>query len=332
MSFIIKEGFELLESNNSRASLMEYHKKGALRGVYLGFPIFNEKYTMSLPGATDWTGIPSSGKTEFLLELLLNTSEYYGWRHLLYVPDVGTKDQIIAILIHKISGKTFDKRYKSNHITEEEINRHYDWVIDHFKILHKVNPKAKLSPYEFWDMAVAMNDSSMKKDGRRIHTATIDSWKDMKRYFGHQGEQIARDDLYLEDVLEYRNTLSELYKMHFHIVIHPLKTEFDKNGFRKAPTPYELKGGPTWYDMGKCQVTVHRIDNTANEVDIIVTKAKPESVASTGATKMFFDKKIRRFYWNYNGVNTYAKKEYFKPTGIAIAEEIDDNEEIDVPF
>lgn len=330
MSFKIKEGFELLDSNNSRNSLLEYHKKGALRGCYLGFPIFNEKYTMSLPGATDWTGIPSSGKTEFLLELLLNTSEYHGWRHLLYVPDVGTKDQIIAILIHKLSGKTFDKRYKSNYITEDDIHKHYDWVIHHFKILHKVSAKAKLSPYEFWDLAVQMNISTKNEGG--IQTATIDSWKDMKRYVGQQGESIARDDLYLEDVLEYRNTLSELHKMHFHTVIHPLKTEFDKNGVRKAPTPYELKGGPTWYDMGKCQVTVHRIDGTANEVDIIVTKAKPESVASVGPTRMKFDKKIRRFYWDYNGNDTYAKKEYFKPTGISVSEGMDDDDDSEIPF
>ena len=328
MSFKIKEGFELLDSNNSRESLLDYHKKGALRGVYLGFPIFNEKYTMSLPGATDWTGIPSSGKTEFLLELLLNTSEYYGWRHLLYVPDVGTKDQIIAILIHKLTGKTFDKRYKSNYITEEDIHKYYDWIIHHFKILHKVSAKAKLSPYEFWDLAVQMNISTKSEGG--IQTATIDSWKDMKRYVGQQGESISRDDLYLEDVLEYRNTLSELHKMHFHVVIHPLKTEFDKNGVRKAPTPYELKGGPTWYDMGKCQVTVHRIDGTANEVDIIVTKAKPESVASVGSTRMYFDKKIRRFYWDYNGQNTYAQQKYFKPTGISVAEDSEDDSEI--PF
>ena len=105
----------------------------------------------------------------------------------------------------------------------------------------------------------------------------------------------------------------------------------DKNGVRKAPTPYELKGGPTWYDMGKCQVTVHRIDGTANEVDIIVTKAKPESVASVGPTRMVFDKKIRRFYWDYNGQNTYAKKEYFKPTGISLSEDMEGDDE-EMPF
>lgn len=325
-NFKIKDGFEILESSNSRNSLLDYHKKGALRGKFLGFPVFNEKYTMALPGATDWTGIPSSGKTEFLLELLLNTSMYYGWRHLLYVPDVGTKDQIIAILIHKITGKSFDKRHTNNYITEQEINQHYDWVLHHFKILHKVSAKAKISPYEFWDMAVEMNYSTKSEGG--IQTATIDSWKDMKRYVSSDGTAIPRDDLYLEDVLEYRNTLSELHKMHFHIVIHPLKTDADKNGVRKAPTPYELKGGPTWYDMGKCQVTVHRIEGTKNEVDIIVTKAKPESVASTGATRMFFDRKIRRFYWEYQGQKIYAKKDYVLPDGLSFSEDEDD----DVPF
>ncbi|MFO0089996.1 MAG: hypothetical protein ACK518_04270 [bacterium] len=330
MSFKIKDGFDIADSKNSREDLLKYHKEGALRGIYLGFPVFHEKYTMSLPGCTDWTGIPSSGKTEYLLECLLNASEYYGWRHLLYVPDIGKKELAIAMLIHKISGKTFDKRFK-NHITETEIEKHYDWVIDHFKIMYKTNAKAKITPYEFWDMAVEMDKESLKKEGRRIHTATIDSWKDMRRYVGASGESITRDDLYLEDVLEYRNTLSELHKMHFHTVIHPLKTETDKNGIRKAPTPYELKGGPTWYDMGKCQVTVHRIDGTQNEVDIIVTKAKPESVATVGPTRMFFDKKIRRFYWDYNGVDTYAKKEYFKPTGIAVSEQFDDDDS-DIPF
>lgn len=328
MSFSIKDGFELLDSKNSKESLLKFREKGALRGVYLGFPILQEKYTMSLPGATEWTGIPSSGKTEFLLELLLNTSMYYGWKHLLYVPDVGTKDQILGILIHKITGKTFDKRFvNSNYISEQEVEKELDWVFHHFKILHKKNPKAKLTPFEFWDMAVELNKNT---DGG-IQTATIDSWKDMKRYCGQNGESITRDDLYLEDVLNYRNTLSELHKMHFHIVIHPLKTEFDKDGKRKAPTPYELKGGPTWYDMGKVQVTVHRTDGSPNEVNIIITKAKPESVASVGSVKMYFDKKTRKFYWDYNGVDTYAKKEYFKPTGIAISEQFD-YDDSDIPF
>jgi len=230
------DGFKILEHNDVRDSLNDFYKKGALRGDYLGFPTFHQKYTMSLPGVTDWTGSGGSGKSEFLLELLLNTSLFYGWKHLIYVPDVGSREEIISILIHKKTGKTFDKRYK-NVISEFEIEKELLWVLHYFKILYKEDKKKKITPYQFWDYAFELNKSI---EGG-IQTATIDSWKDMKRYVGRNGESIARDDLYLEDVLGYRNDLADVNKIHFHIVIHPLKTEKDKNGKRLPATPYDLK-------------------------------------------------------------------------------------------
>ena len=324
----MKDGFQILNRDDCYADILDYREKGALRGVYLGFPELHEKYTMSLPGATEWTGIPSSGKTELLLELLLNTSLYYGWKHLIYVPDVGDKNAALAIIVEKITEKSFDKR-KDNYISETEVTKELDWVLHHFYILYKTDEKKKITPYEFWDMAVDLN----KKTSGGIQTATIDSWKDMRRYVGANGEPIVRDDLYLEDVLNYRNTLCELHKMHFHIVIHPLKPELDKEGKRKAPTPYELKGGPTWYDMGKVQITVHRKDGTPNEVEVIVTKAKPETVASLGRVKMFFNRDIRKFYWDYDGKKVYAKKEYFVPSNQKLFDDnVIDGDDSDVPF
>lgn len=317
-------GFDLLTYQNSRDDLLKYREKGALRGVYLGYGNLHERYTMSLPGCTDWTGAPQSGKTEFLLDLLLNTSLFYGWKHLLYVPDVGAKNEILSILIHKLTGKTFDKRYvNSNYITEEEVDRNLQWVISHFFILVKKDSRTKITPYQFWDYAI-----KLKKD-IGIQTATIDSWKDMKRYVGRDGESISRDDLYLEDVLEYRNSLSEEHSIHFHIVIHPLKTEFDKNNKRLPAGPYDLKGGPTWFDMGKCMNTVHRVDGFPNKVHIMTQKAKPDSVASLGTTEMYFDRKLRRYYWENNGEKIYHSKNIINPIGLELFEG-DENE--DLPF
>lgn len=131
----LPQGFELLSYQNTRDDLQQYREKGALRGVFLGFPFLDEHYTMALPGITDITGYPQSGKTEFLIELLLNTSLFYGWKHLLYVPDVGDKNEILANLIHKLSGLTFDKRY-SNHISENDVDKNLQWILEHFYIIH----------------------------------------------------------------------------------------------------------------------------------------------------------------------------------------------------
>ena len=244
------EGFKILDHNDVSTDVINYLNNGTLRGCYLGFPMFNEKYTMALPGCTDWTGSGGSGKSEFLLENLVNTSLYYGWKHLVYVPDVGTKEEMISILIHKLTGKTFDKRYK-NIISEQEVYKWIPWVTEHFKILYKEDKKKKITPYQFWDLFIDMH----KKDPK-IKTSTIDSWKDMKRYVGRDNEPIGRDDLYLED----------------------------------------LKGGTTWFDSGKCMITVNRVDGTNNEVEVIVTKAKPGSVGSLGKCTFFFDKSLRKFY------------------------------------
>lgn len=322
------KGFEILNSQNTSEDLLKYRENGAIRGKYLGFPILHENFSMSLPGCTDFTGFPASGKSEFLLELLLNTSLFYGWKHLLYVPDVGDKNEVLAILIHKITGKTFDKRYvNSNYISENEVRKELEWVLHHFRILHKTDLKSKITPYQFWDLAAEMN----REEPGGIQTATIDSWKDMKHGVGLDGEVFGRDDKYLEDVLSYRNAMAEKHKMHFNIVIHPIKTEADKDGKRKAPTPYDLKGGSEWYNNGKCMITVHRQDNTPNAVDIMITKAKPKSVAKVGKIEMYFDLKIAKFYWiDNNGNKVYANEKYIKPIGIQISDdEIDDS---DVPF
>lgn len=312
----LPKGFELLNYQNTSDDLKEYREKGALRGVFLGFPILHEKYTMATPGVTDWTGYPGSGKTELLLELLLNTSIFYGWKHLLYVPDVGDKNEILSNLIHKLTGKTFDKRF-DNYIEEKDVDKDLQWILEHFYILYEKDEFSSISPFQFWDLAAQLSIS----DG--IKTASIDSWKDMEINVMPDGTLVGRDDKYLEKTLKYRNKIADKYKIHLHTIVHPTNIPPDKDGKRPVPKPFNLSGGAQWFNSGRTMISVHRIDNTANEVDIIITKAKPKSVASLGTVRKFFDVKKARFYWLDNGIVTYAQQEYVKPIGIKLANEID---------
>jgi hypothetical protein len=154
----------------------------------------------------------------------------------------------------------------------------------------------------------------------------------MRHGIAPDGTIFSRDDKYLEDVLSYRNAMSELHKMHFHTVIHPRSgTEKDKDGNRKAPKPDDLKGGSEWWNNGKTMITIHRPDGKFNAMQFIVMKAKPKTVAKQGTVEFMFDARLNRFYWEYEGQKIYAKKEYVKPMGLSIFEgENDDDSE--VPF
>ena len=302
------EGFKITESSDVSGLLTKYRDNYHTKGQYLGFPNIDEHYSMMLGTCTDWTGFPMSGKTQVLMELLLNTSMYYGWRHLVYFPDVGTNVEILADLIHKKTGKSFDPS-KQNTITDLEIMKELDWITYHFKILTKSNVKAKMTPFQFWDYAVEL------KNSEGLETASIDSWKDLNHPYSEYGGYAT----YLEAVLPYRNQIAEDNNLHLHTIIHPKLTE-KEDGKRKAPTPYDLKGGSEWFNSGKCMVTIHREDVETNQVQIHFNKIKPRSCGSIGQTVLFFDVNKFVYYTNEMGQNVlnkvYSKSREVKPAAI----------------
>jgi hypothetical protein len=233
-----------------------------------------------------------SGKTQFLMEMLLNTSIWYGWRHLVYFPDVGSNVEILADLIHKKTGKSFNPKH-ANHITELEIQTELDWITHHFLVLTKTEVKAKMTPMEFWDMAVKL------KESEGIHTASIDSWKDMS----HPYDEFGGYAQYLEYALPYRNQIAEDNDLHLHTIIHPKLTEKERDGSRKAPVPYDLKGGSEWFNSGKNMITVHRPDINSNLVEVMFNKIKPRSVGQIGKISLNYDVLISRYY-EQNLINT----------------------------
>lgn len=325
----IIQGFKIVKSASVFEKLQKYAKQGALRGKYLGFPNLHKNYTMSIPGVTDWTGFPRSGKTQVLMEFLITTAQYYDWKHLIYFPDVGNENEILADLIFKQTGKTFDKRY-DNHITDFEINLALDLLLNNFYILVKQDEKAKMTPYEFWDLAAEI------KQKHGLHTASIDAWKDMR----HDSSKFGRDDKYLEDVLNYRNTMAEKYDLHLHTIIHPLKTDKDAQGNRKPPLPYDLKGGTEWYNNGRNMVTVHRAfeEGNKNEVKLYWNKIKPRSIGTEGESTLYLDMKTFRYYWKDGDEEHFAVKEYFEPTSEKIQNiadnqiEFPNDDDNDMPF
>lgn len=278
------KGFKITEPNDVLKQLKEHRDNYNERGVYLGFEKIDEYYSMQLGGCTDWTGFPMSGKTQVLMELLMNTSMFYGWRHLIYFPDVGNNVEILADFIHKKTNKSFDPK-KPNTISDLDIEREIEWVTKHFKVITKVDVKAKLSPMDFWDMA-----AEIKANGD-LHTASIDSWKDMH----HDYEKYGGYATYLEYCLPYRNHIAEQHNLHLHTIIHPKLTE-KINGQRHPPTPYDLKGGSEWFNSGKSMITVHRPDITHNLAEIHFNKIKPRSVGKIGKIDLHFDINSLTYY------------------------------------
>jgi hypothetical protein len=290
------KGFKITKAHEVIDDLFRYRNNYHEKGKYLGFEGMDEYYSMSLGNCTDWTGFPMSGKTQVLMECLMNTSRFYGWKHLVYFPDVGSNVEIIADLINKKTGKSFNPS-NYNVITDDEIVNAIEWITHHFKVLTRSDIKAKMTPIEFWDYAV-----QLKKD-EGLETASIDSWKDLNHPYNDYGGYAQ----YLEFVLPYRNQIAEDNDLHLHTIIHPKLTE-KENGKRSAPVPYDLKGGSEWFNSGKCMITVHREDPTFYKAELYFNKIKPRSNGKIGKHEIFFDKEKLVYFEQEQHGNTLIKK------------------------
>jgi hypothetical protein len=294
------KGYKIIEFGDIHDKLTEYHKNGARAGVYLGFKSMKDFYSMRQDSVTDWTGLPQSGKTELMLECLYNTSKFYGWKHLLCVPDIGDAIEVMAVLIHKHTGKTFDKKYP-NYIDIKEAFAGATWLLQHFFILEKTEATSNLTPVEFWNLAVNM------KDIYGINTAVIDSWKDMHHDYSKYGGTYAQ---YLSYVLPIRNDLSERHNIHFHTVIHPKNPRRDKNGNLAHPQVDDMEGGAQWNNSGKTIISVHRQTFDTKVADVQMLKVKPKVIGKRGFFCLNFDVSKSR-YFDINpengGTNVYAE-------------------------
>jgi hypothetical protein len=294
-----EKDFKLLEFKDIESGIETLHEKGWDTGKYLGFPAIAAHYNM-LPGScTDWTGYPQSGKTELCLEFLLNTTEFYQWKHLIFAPDIGTSLEIMAKLIHKHTGQTFIKKYK-NHIDIKTAFKACSMLLQHFKIIHKTNPKAQITPLGIWEYA----SEYKKREG--LNTVMIDSWKDLHHDYENYGGSYAK---YLSNILPIRNELAEHSKLHFHTIIHPKNPVRDNKGKVRPPFADDIEGGAQWNNSGKSIIAVHRENLSDNVSDIYFRKIKPEAVGRAGSTAvcLMYDYTKGRYY----GLDPLSKQPVF---------------------
>jgi hypothetical protein len=283
--------------------LEDYHKNGGLPGHELGFKHLSPYYTHKESGVTDWTGFPSSGKTYFVLEILIQLSERYNKRHMLYVPDLGTEIEVMAKLLKMYTGKDFETKW-NNQIQLREIFNRVPQISKDFILVRKSDIRKPLTPQEFWEYAADYRDEL-----GRVNTCLIDSWKNM--YHDLQGK---REDQYLDYILSYRNDISEQANMHIHTIAHATKTEIteqkkiDGTKKRRVPSAEDIKGGNAWYANGKNIITIDRVDDTSTTIDIHIWKTKPENVGKKGKVLGIVGLNLAkgRYYEMHGGNKYYA--------------------------
>lgn len=287
---------------------------GITRGKYLGFENLHEYFSMKEEGTTYFYGAPFSGKSELIFELLLNTSELYGWHHVIYSPESGTPQEIYAELLSKYARKPFFRNMTGFMLEEERISAE-NFIHEYFFV---IDPKdTDLTIEDFYSTVIQIE----KEYGVKINTTCCDPFNELKHNFS---DDSGRQDLYIENKLGFIRRDAFTNHRHNVIITHcrdqQHMTTKDGRRFYPPATPRELAGGQAWYRKAMNLICVWRppfgmnneetgMPYEENEVHIIINKYKPKGVGKRGTVKLYFDTVKNRYYETIDGERRYAGKQ-----------------------
>ena len=282
---------KIITYKDVRDEVHHLYDKGLVPGLKIGFETLDENYTVKTGTTTIIYGHPTVGKSQFLHEILKSLTCIHGMKGLMYSPETGNAAEIFAELVHCITGKTFDKKYHYNRISEKELYMVEPFIESYYNIIEPTN-EGGLEYDEFFELG----KQAIKDFG--IKWTSIDNWNDIDHNMS--GMIISE---YLKKQLPKWNRFAKLNNVHNFMVCHARNPNLEKGEkFPSMPRPDEIEGGSVWYAKAMNLIGLHReyedaVDGfrQSETLTIDVKKVKPKIVGKKGRALLRFNSYHNRY-------------------------------------
>lgn len=275
------EGEILLE--HMLPAVKEYYEHGFPPGAAAKIPGFDELLTFEPGLLTMVTGIPGSGKDEFVNYITTSLSKYHEWRWG-YWPMEEPSEITVTKLAEKFIGKAFGHRNDpSQRINTREFDHAMDLVNRYF---HFVNTNKV-------DITVTGILKKAKELVERygINGMVISPWNCVEHKMGY-GQT---ETLYVSEKLTEIITFLGHYGVHCFLLAHPRKIEKNKQtGKYNIPTLNDISGSANFFNKTHNGFCVYR-DFDTNEVYVYVQKVKFYWHGKQGCANFSFNTKTRQY-------------------------------------
>lgn len=260
---------------------------GKKRGLTTYFENFNTNFTWKAGEVTLIVGRPNSGKTEFMLQLMLIRSVFDKWKWGVFSPENAPEEEFYDSLIHSFIGKTTDPFFKNYQMSMTEYRRGYEFIREHFFYVY---PDALHTIDE-----IQSNFLYLLHD-KKINGTFIDPFNKI-----FIEEFSPRDDQFLQIFLAERKIFASKYQTHDIISSHPKIMGKNKSGEYDVVDIYDIAGGAMWSNAVDNIISVHRPNYCANpkdtSVEIHVKKIKKQKLVGVPGMCLFdFSRSTNRYY------------------------------------
>jgi twinkle protein len=266
----------LYEADSFVDGLMELYRGGIARGESTGYTNLDSLYSVVPGQMTIVTGIPSSGKSELVDQLMINLALSKSWKFA--VCSFENEPRIhIAKLISKLARQPFFEG-PTQRLTELEVARHLQWLNSHFSFLYQAD--GSLSSI---DSIIERLKIAVLRHG--IRGAVIDPYNYIER------PRSMSETEWISEMLTRLSVFVKAHDIHLWFVAHPTKMYRNQEGKVPIPKGYDISGSGAWYAKADFGMTVHRPEpdrSTLSEVHI--WKCRFEWMGKQGSCQLSYDR------------------------------------------
>ena len=277
--YLIKYGKEALSQRISRSKpvplenvttfrdiedeVTDFVRNGFKPGFQIGLDNFDSIFSTYTGQFITVTGIPSSGKSDFVDQMVVGYNEKYGWKTAYASPE----NHPTYLHAHKLMRKTWQGMPGVDDIKTEKWNQVADHVNDN---------------YFFIDMERYTLESVLRKGAelvkrKGIKCLVIDPFNKVR-----SADASGDVNVYTLEYLSQIEIFAKKYDVLVMVVAHPTKMYKDAKGNIEEPTMYNIKGGGEWYDASYHGLLVHR-NYEDKTVKVKVLKCKFQNLGENGA-------------------------------------------------
>tara|TARA_R100000995_G_scaffold18469_2_gene7582 strand:- start:5218 stop:6960 length:1743 start_codon:yes stop_codon:yes gene_type:complete len=245
------------------------YANGHGRGASTGFDSIDELFTIAEGQLSIVTGMPSSGKSEFIDQIMINLAQRDGWKFAVCSFE-NPPAMHIAKMAEKITGKPFYSGIKER-MSEDELSEAMSFIEDHFMFLESKD--GNLSTID------SIIDRTKQAIMRGANGLLIDPYNYIESTGGEEHSSISQ-------MLTRITSFAKAHSIHVWFVAHPQKMYPKEDGSYSVPKGMNISGSAAWFAKADLGITVHRGEDG---VEVHCWKSRFKWVGQQGMALLDYD-------------------------------------------
>lgn len=251
--------------------LNELYTKGTGKGYSTGYQSVDEIYTVAPAQLTVVTGYPSSGKSNFVDQIMVNLADKHDWKFAVCSFENQPEIHISRLMEIYTKRRFFDGK---DRMSESDKEIAFKFVKEHFLFIDTNGEEPSTL-----DSILERARIAVKRMGVRGLVIDPYNYIELPRSDGTETNAIS-------DMLTRVQKFCKAHDVHTWFVAHPSKITRQGTD-QPRPDGMSIAGSMAWWAKTDCGLTVHRKDH---HVEIAVWKCRYRWVGTQGETTMIYNK------------------------------------------